>query len=91
MRATPPTPRFCFLGIEAAFGKSEISYLIEQPKFRAAMVKTIAVDDFNLLCDVAENLLGRENALIRKRNYFVQRTDILPNPRLYPELTCGVA
>jgi hypothetical protein len=45
--------------LKEAFGKSEIAYLIEQPKFRSALATHLLSDDFRGLHQTALDLLSR--------------------------------
>ena len=44
--------------LRAAFLKSEMSFLKEQPAFLDALSKVETADDFEALCKLAEELLG---------------------------------
>ena len=44
--------------LKEAFGKSEIAYLIEQPKFRSALAMPLSADDFRGLHQTALELLS---------------------------------
>jgi hypothetical protein len=45
--------------LKEAFGKSEIAYLIEQPKFRSALAMPLSADDFRGLHQTALDLQSR--------------------------------
>jgi hypothetical protein len=44
--------------LRAAFLKSEMSFLKEQPSFQDALSRVETADDFEALCKLAEELLG---------------------------------
>jgi hypothetical protein len=44
--------------LKEAFGKSEIAYLIEQPRFRSALATPLSADDFRGLHQTALELLS---------------------------------
>jgi hypothetical protein len=43
--------------LKATFGKSEISHLIEQPRFRSALAKAVTTEDFKALRTISFELL----------------------------------
>jgi hypothetical protein len=45
--------------LKELFGKSEIAYLIEQPKFRSALAAPLSADDFRGLHQTSLDLLNR--------------------------------
>jgi hypothetical protein len=45
--------------LKEPFGKSEIAYLIEQPKFRSALATPLSAGDFRGLHQTALDLLSR--------------------------------
>jgi hypothetical protein len=47
--------------LKEAFGKSEIAYLIEQPKFRCALATPLSAGDFRGLHQTALELLSRRS------------------------------
>ena len=44
--------------MNATFGRAEISYLIERPRFRAGLVETLTIEDFEGLRKLALELLS---------------------------------
>lgn len=61
MSATPQTQSIPTL-LKEVFGKSEIAYLIEKPRFRAALSKALEGKGFDGLRQTALDLLSQRDA-----------------------------